>query len=124
MIRAELRIKEDLRANLPPATKYDLQVVQTVRVYQEGIKRWEGYFMIDKICDKNVWVTDGVNRRQFNCEQALPNPKDVAGGEITRLRHGFRTFSTGGLPGVYVTDVLHPDCARNKYIVFEMLKAK
>lgn len=77
VITVEFRIKAALRAKQPSAIRHYLQVVQRVRFYREESRRWEGRFMIYKICDNQVWVTDGVNRRNFNYAQVLSNPKDV-----------------------------------------------
>lgn len=54
-------------------------------------------------------VTDyGKGEKQFNNTQVLPNPANVAELEMTRLLTGLQVFSTVGIPGVCVTEVVHP----------------
>lgn len=111
-ITAELRVKAALRARLPPATKLDFTPGQRVRAYREASRRWEGPFLITKMRQRLISVPDGIKEQMFNCVLSLPDPEDVTDRELSRLLKVFQGFNTGGVPGIYVTEVRHPRSER------------
>lgn len=61
-----MRIKTDFKEKLPPASRYDFSPGQTVRVYREKNRSWEGPFKVRKIHGNQVWITEGVSHHIFS----------------------------------------------------------
>lgn len=72
-IIAERRINDALRRKLPPSTHYIIKPGQSVRVYREASKAWDGPFSVTKVEGKLITVTDGQKVKTFNVCQVLPN---------------------------------------------------
>lgn len=72
----------------------------------------------------HVWITDGAKVQQFICTQIIPDPADVADRELSRLLEGFKLFNSGVIPGIYVTEVIHPSSPRNHDPTFDLPKIK
>lgn len=51
-------------------------------------------------------------------------PEDVAGRELRNLIYGFNTLNKGGSTGIYVTELLNPESARNNDPILYLPKAK
>lgn len=50
---------------------------------------------------------DGRKVNRFKCGQAIPDPADTADRERSWLLERFGQFTTGDIPGVMATEVLH-----------------
>lgn len=93
-------------------------------MYWERHRRWEVPFVISSIANKKVWVSHGNKEKQFNCTQVVPNPEEVAGCDLSHLLDGFKSFNTGVIPGVDLTEVLQNAIKRNSSPAFDFPKAK
>lgn len=56
--------------------------------------------------------------------QIIPKPKDLANITFLLPLNGFKIFCTEGVPGVYVTEVLHRDSTRNNDLLLDIPKGK
>lgn len=69
---AEQRILRALRSKLPPASKYNLQSGDLVRVYWEKERKLLGQVQIVKVEHKIIHVTDGITVKPFSRVQVMP----------------------------------------------------
>lgn len=51
---------------IPPATRYKLEVGDLVRIYRENSRKWERPFRIARLNIRLVWVTDGNTTKTFS----------------------------------------------------------
>lgn len=51
-------IAQTLSATLPPAARYFISPIHDVRVYRNGISRWEGPFKVSRWVWNQAWITD------------------------------------------------------------------
>lgn len=123
-ITSEIRIRTALRSRLPPSTRYDVLPGDSVMIFREGSKKWECPFIVTKVNEKEVWVTDGQKEKQFSRTIIFPDPSKAADKKLPRVSHGFRKFHSGHVPGVILTEVIHPTDQRTKDEVFDQARAR
>lgn len=123
-IAAELRVRQALRSKLPPATRYDIKPGDDVLVYREKEKEWLGPHRVTKIFEKEVYVDWDGRERHYNLAQVIPVPKSQGDRELKRLLEGMEQFKSNPIPGVFITEVLHPADSRGRSEFFDAAKAK
>ena len=87
-VTAEMRIQQELRLKLPPATKYLVEPGDQVLVYREKGKQYEGPSKVVNVCEKEVHVQVNGIEKHFNISQLLPAPKKRGDLELRRLPQG------------------------------------
>lgn len=60
-----------MTTNIPPTTKYKLDVGDMVRFYREKSRKWEGPFQITRFNKRIVWMTDGNPTKSFSITDVI-----------------------------------------------------
>lgn len=123
-ITAENRVKEALRAKLPPSIRYDIEPRAQVLVFRERSNEWKGPYCVTKIFQKEVFLDCDGKEKDFNLSQVIPMPQAQWDREIKRLVEGMGQFRSDCIPGVLVTEVLDPCDERANSSIFDVAKAK
>ena len=72
-ITAERRVNDSLRRKIPPASSYLIRPGDSVRVYREPSRAYDGPFTVTRVDRKLITVTDGKKAKTFNVSQVMPN---------------------------------------------------
>lgn len=84
-IRAEQRIRKALTTKLSPATKYNLDVGDFVRLYCEKSRKWEGTFKVSRLNKGLESVTDGNNTKLLSITAVITTWKKGRDDDMKNL---------------------------------------
>lgn len=103
---AEQRIKTALKSRLPPATKFNIQLGQSVRVYREQERKWVGPYTVDRISHKTVHVTDGTTVKPFNITQVIPADTKLKDVDWKHTENTLTTTVDNNFAATFLVEVL------------------
>lgn len=77
-----------------------------------------------RLLDNQIWIKDGKVTKIFSFTKIMPDTADVADSELKRLLQGFQNLNSGGISGIFVTDVVHPASPLNLDPIVDIPKEK
>lgn len=85
-ISSKLRIQIALRSKPSSESVYNFDPGDPVHVFLENYEKWNGLYIFEKNCNKDVYLNLDGAIKHFNTSEIMPNRNDVADPELEWFR--------------------------------------